>query len=162
MANRDEVKGFEPYGPCLRVRPYVAGGTIYQGDLVKQDAAGKVVAGTAAAASIGVAMSYSIVNGTVLVADHPDQELVGQASATEIAAQTDLGLNYSLVAGTPNTTYRRSGMEVDSTTGAVTATLELKVLRLLPRSDNALGANAKVICKINNHQLGSSTGTAGV
>lgn len=162
MANRDEIRGFEPYGECLRVRPYVAGGTVYPGDLVKQDNAGKIVASTAAAAAIGVAMNYAVVDTELLVCDHPDQEFVAQVASTEIDVQTDFIQNLSITAGSPNTTYRRSGMELDGSTLNTTATLEIKILRLLPRVGNALGDNTDVICKINNHQLGSHTGTAGV
>jgi hypothetical protein len=163
MANRDEVTGFRPYGPALRLRPYVASGVIYPGDGVKQEAGGRVAAATAGAAMCGVAAEYASGAGvTILVYDHPDQEFVGQVAADEVNEQTDLGLNCSIIAGTPNTTYRRSGMEIDGSTLATTATLECKILRLEPSVDNALGANAKVIFQINNHQRGSHTGTAGV
>jgi hypothetical protein len=162
MANRDIVDGAKPYGPCLRARPYQAGGTVYPGDLLKFSSGGQVVAGTAGAACMGVALTYATSGVDVIVADHPDQEFVMQVAADEVDAQTDINQNASLIAGSPNTTYRRSGMELDGSTLATTATLELKIIRLLPAVDNALGANAKLIVKINNHQLGSHTGTAGV
>jgi hypothetical protein len=160
MANKDQVKGFQPFGPVLRAQSYLAGGTVYEGDLVKQGGAGDVVAGTAGAAAIGVALNYATSGQQVLVADHPDQMFVGQVDDSSVDAQTDLGLNYSLVAGSANTTYRTSGMEIDGDTQH-TNVLELKVLRILPAADNALGANVKCVCKINIHQLGS-VGVAGV
>jgi hypothetical protein len=153
MANRDIVDGAKPYGPCLRARPYQAGGTVYPGDLLKFSSGGQVVAGTAGAACMGVALTYATSGVDVIVM---------QVAADEVDAQTDINQNASLIAGSPNTTYRRSGMELDGSTLATTATLELKIIRLLPAVDNALGANAKLIVKINNHQLGSHTGTAGV
>jgi hypothetical protein len=162
MANRDIVDGAKPYGPCLRIRPYKAEAAVYPGDLLKQNAAGTVEQAAASNACIGVALTYAAAAGTVLVADHPDQEFVMQVDTNDVDAQTDMGLNYNITVASANTTYRRSGMEIDGTTGATTATLPIKVLRALPAVDNALGANVKVICKINNHQLGSHTGTAGV
>ena len=162
MANKDIVDGAKPWGPCLRVRPYVANSAVYPGDLVKQNAAGTVEQAAASNACIGVALTYAAAAAEVLVADHPDQEFVMQVDTADVDAQTDFGLNYNITVAAANTTYRRSGMEIDGTSGATTATLPIKMIRLLPAVDNALGANAKVICKINNHQLGQSTGTAGV
>ena len=162
MANKDIVDGAKPYGPVLRIRPYKAESAVYPGDLVKQNANGTVEQCAATNASIGVAMTYAAAAADVLVADHPDQEFVMQADDATINEQADLGLNYDITVAAANTTYRRSGMEVDASTQNTTATLPIKVLRLLPAVDNEFGANCKVICKINNHQLGSHTGTAGV
>lgn len=162
MANKDQVKGFEPYGKLQSARNYQAGGTIYQGDLVKFSSGGQVVQAAAADACCGVALSYATSGNDVLVADSPDQMFVGQADDSTIDAQTDINLNYDFVVASANTTYRTSGMEVDASTQNTTATLPLKVVKILPRIDNALGANVDVVCKINNHQLGSHTGTAGV
>lgn len=162
MANKDQVKGFEPSGKVLSANVYQAGGTIYQGDLVKFSSGGQVVQAAASDACCGVALSYSTSGNDVLVADDPNQLFIGQCDDATIDAQTDINLNYDFVVAAANTTYRTSGMEVDSSTQAATATLPLKVLKIVPRADNALGANVDVICKINNHQLGSHTGTAGV
>jgi hypothetical protein len=162
MANRDEVKGFQPYGRVLSADYYLAGGTIYEGDLVKFDSAGKVVAGTAGAAACGVALQYGVSGDRILVADSPNQKFIGQVAASEVDAQTDINQNASITAGSPNTTYRRSGMEIDGSTLNTTATLEIKLLEIVPRVDNAFGEHVKCVCKINNHQLGSHTGTAGV
>lgn len=162
MANKDMPNGFQPKGVPLRCNSYVAGGTVYPGDVVKLDAAGKVVAGTAGAASCGVARSYAIADQAVDVFDHPDQEYSAQVAAAEVDAQTDIFQNASILATAGNSTYKQSRMEVDGSTLGATATLELKLLSLEPRIDNAFGANARVICKINNHQLAGGTGTAGV
>ena len=163
MANLDQPKGLEPWGECLRSRPYVAGGTVYPGDTLKQEDTGKLIVATASDACIGVCLSYGVSGDEILVADHPDQEFMVQSDdATEPAAQTAIGLNYNLIYGSANTTYRTSGVELDGSTGATTATLPVKALRLAPIVGNAFGANAKLIVKINNHQLGSHTGTAGV
>ncbi len=163
MANQDIVDGFKPYGECLRVRPYTAAGVIYPGDAVKLESGGRVEVAAATNALVGVAMNYASAAGQeVLVADHPDQEFVGQSDDATIDALTDMGLNYSIVVAAGNTTYRRSGMEIDGNTGVSDSNIELKVLRLLPQVGNALGANCKCIFKINNHQLGQGTGSLGI
>lgn len=163
MANKDQVKGFEPKGPCLRSRPYTAAGAVYPGDLVKLTDAGKVAQAAASDACVGVALTYASGDGvTVQVADHPDQEFVGQSDDGTIDALTDMNLNYNFVVAAANTTFKRSGMEVDGSTGATNSNYPLKVLRLDPAIDNALGTNCKVILKINNHQLAAGTGTLGV
>lgn len=175
MANSDLPRGFKPYGRIGHVGIYVANGTIYPGDAVKQDAGAAqtaqgpyfrsaVVAGTAGAALIGVAANYATAGQVVRVYDDPNQLFLGQCDESEFDSNADLNLNASILATAGNSTYKVSRMEVDSSTLATTATLELKVLGFLPRQDgkNAMGANAEVIFKINNHQLGSHTGTAGV
>jgi hypothetical protein len=162
MANKDIVEGVKPYGPVLRVRPYSAGGTIYKGDPVKCDANGEVVVATAGDACIGVAASYATSADDVLVFDHPDQEFECQVDDATVNAATDMNLNYNFVFGTASTLYKRSGVEVDGDSQATNSNYQAKVLRMKPAVDNALGANVKVILKINNHQLGSGTGTEGV
>jgi hypothetical protein len=163
MANLDQPKGAEPVGPVYRAEEYIAAAAIYPGDLVKQEAAGKVTPATAGDACVGVALSYASADGQkVLVANHPDQQFRIQADDDSITAQTAVGLNYNLVAGSANTTYKRSGMELDASTGATTATLPLRLIRFDRAVNNAAGANVLCVVKINNHQLGQSTGTAGV
>lgn len=78
-------------------------------------------------------------------------------------AAADIGLNASIIVGSGDTVTGWSGMELDTSTKATTATLELKIIGIEKRPDNALGsANQDAIVVINNHQLGSHTGTAGV
>jgi hypothetical protein len=163
MSNLNQPKGAEPWGNTLRVREYIAAAAIYQGDFVKQDAAGKVAQCAAGDAMIGVALNYASADGEkVLVADHPDQEFVVQADDATIDAQTDLGLNYNIVVASANTTYKRSGMQLDASTQATSSVLPLKCLRIDPKVNNALGNYVDVVVHINNHQLKGGTGTEGV
>jgi len=163
MANKDQPRGAEPFGKVLRVSKYIAGGTVYPGDLLKQDNTGRLVVVAAGDASIGVAANKAAVGEAVQVWDHPDQRFVIQSDdATEPAALTAVGLNYDVLATAGDSTYNTSRQELDGSTGATTATLALKLLALAPAADNAFGAQADCIVKINNHQLGSHTGTAGV
>lgn len=78
----------------------------------------------------------------------------------------DLGQNVNFVVGSGNTTTGQSGMQIDSSTHGTGATLPLKLFNATRRADNELvadgQANTRWVVKINNHQLGSHTGTAGV
>ncbi len=172
MANADLPRGFRLHGEPLRVGIYIAAGTIYPGDMVKFHAGtssttkfrAQVEVAAATNPLCGMAMNYATVGQKVRVADSPDQLFAGQASASEIDNQLDLGLNASILAAAGSATYKVSRQEIDSATIATTATLELKILGAIERQDgkNELGANVECIVKINNHQLGSSTGTLGV
>ena len=86
----------------------------------------------------------------VLVCDDPNvifeiQEVSGGTALTA----AEVGLNANLVSGTNNGYV--SGWELNNSGEAVTATLQLKILWLAPRSDNALGEHAKWHVLINNH-----------
>lgn len=162
MANADIVVGAQPFGRGHQCNVYVAESTIYKGDFVKKNANGTVERAAASDALLGVALSDAAAAGEVLVADHPDQQFMIQADDATINAQTDIGLNYDIVVAAANTTYKRSGMELDASTQATTADLPLKLIRVVSAPDNELGANVKCVVRINNHQNGSHTGTAGV
>lgn len=152
MANADIVAGARPYGRILEMTSYLAESAIYKGDLVKKNANGTVERAAATNALVGCAMSTAAAGEKVLVADHPDQKFVIQSSSAEPSAQDDLGLNFDIVVATANTTYKRSGMELDGSTGGTTNALVLRLLAIEPAVDNAFGANVKCIVKINQHQ----------
>ena len=94
-----------------------------------------------------------------LVVDDPDVvfEIQEIGTGTPLAL-ADVGLNANFVAGTNNGFI--SGFLLDNTTELGTATLNLKIIGLVKRIDNAVGAYAKWLVKINNHEF--SGGTAGV
>lgn len=64
-----------------------------------------------------------------------------------------------VVAAGSNTTGF-SATELDSSTAAVTATLDCQIMRLADREDNEIGTNAKWLVKLNNHQF--VDGTTGI
>jgi len=66
-------------------------------------------------------------------------------------AAADIGLNANIILAAGSATTRRSGAMLDTSTKATTAALELKIMGLTQRPDNALSLNAKVLVKINNH-----------
>jgi hypothetical protein len=163
MANADTPMGFLPYEKVLSASVYQAGGTIYPGDACKfKDDGTVIVAAAGTDALMGVALEKATSGEKVLIADNPSQKFIVQADGTEFDAQTDIGLNVEVEPTAGDSTYNCSRMEIDSSEAADTATLPIKVLGVLPSADNALGAQVKLIVKINNHQLGSHTGTQGV
>lgn len=163
MANADRPRGAKPTNREARIGKYVAGGAIRPGEFVKLDSDGEVVVAAASEALLGVAASKASAQGDeVQVYDNPEQEFVVQCDDASIASQSAFNLNYDIVATAADATYDMARMELDGDTGATTATLPLKAVRLDDRIDNDLGDKADVIVVINNHQRKGGTGTAGV
>lgn len=100
----------------------------------------------------------------VFVIDSPDVVYEVQEDAVGGAlAVADIGLNVDFIDAGVSTTTGASGVQLDTSTKATTATLPFKLLGFAQRVDNEVGsANAKVLVAINNHQLAGGTGTAGV
>lgn len=166
------------------------GTALYVGDLVKFDGVGDVTTGlttvtraTAGAAVCGCVVGFEVdpaasldipirraasTRRIVYVADDPNLLFEAQEDGdTTPIAMSAVGLNASLISTNGGDTVTgASGMQIDSSTAAVGATLELKIMEAVARADNELvtagQANTRWIVKLNNHQLGSHTGTAGV
>lgn len=98
--------------------------------------------------------------GVVFVNDDPGTVFEIQADAS--LAAVDVGLNAALVytnAGDTNT--GQSGAELDASTKATTAGLQLRIQRIIPRVDNEAGASeVKAAVTINQHT--SLPGSAGI
>lgn len=92
-----------------------------------------------------------------LVADSPDIifEVQEGNDATPLTA-TNIHNNVNLYAGAGNNGFQ-SGFLFDATTAATTSTLQLKLLSLSRRQDNAFGQYSKWLVLINNHQLAPNT-----
>lgn len=93
-----------------------------------------------------------------LVVDDPNVIFEVQDSGGTALAATDTGLNTNLVSGANNGFV--SGWTVDGADKATTSTLQVKLLGLSQRIDNAFGQYGKWLVKINNHEL--AAGTTGV
>jgi hypothetical protein len=107
--------------------------------------------------------SANIVDGGmyVYVCDDPNTYYEVQVSGT--IANTDVGLNANFVDAGGSTTTGLSGESLDGSTKATTATLTYKILDFALEVDNDVtSANAKILVKINNHQLSTGTGTLGI
>ena len=104
--------------------------------------------------------SINITQGKIVadVLDDPSQMFILQNDGT--SAVTDYGKNADIVIGTGNTTTGLSANELDTSTIANTAALNLKIIGLWDVPNNAVGANAVVVVKINEHLYGSA-GVAG-
>lgn len=164
MPNLDQPCGAVPHERVIRARKYVAGSRVFPGDFVALASDGKVDAGAAGAnALIGVALTYADADlAEVIVADHPNQIFKVQADAADVDAQTDIGLNYAILATAGSTTYKISRHELDAETGRSDSNYQLKLLDIDSRPDNALGAAVDCLVVINNHALAGGTGTLGV
>lgn len=96
--------------------------------------------------------------GVVFVNNDPQTEFEIQADEDVVAA--DIGANAALVyTNTGDTNTGQSGAELDSSTIATTAGLQLRILGVVSRADNESGNFAKVRVRINNHS--EITGIAG-
>jgi hypothetical protein len=191
MANVDRVNGFRPIrhtgspwnGQVTRY--YVTADdttAIFVGDMVKLDGGndGKGVRSctqaTVTAAVVGVVAGIEVsptdlnLSGSyraastgryIFVVDDPDAFFEAQEDGTMGVASVGLNSQITIAAG--NTTTGSSGMEIDSSETGTTATNTIKLIEVVQREDNdGTLANARWIVKINNHQMGTSTGTAGV
>jgi hypothetical protein len=169
MANVDRPCGFKTHGYVYPQRRYIAASTIYPGDAVKLETGAanttqfnaRVEAGSDTGALLGVAMNYAVAGDSILVADHPDQEFVGQCDESDFNENADLGDNANILSTAGDSTFKASRMEIDSSDIATTATHQIKILGVVKRQDgkNAFGANVQLRFIINNHQLKGGTGT---
>lgn len=162
MANADRPNGAVPQGEAKRTSSYIAESQIQPGDWVKQNANGTVEPASASNALLGAALCSAAAGEKCNVSDDPDQRYIIQADEADIAAQTDIGLNYNIVATASDSTFETSRMELDSSSGAATATLPLKLIDIDKRPDNTFGAQVDCVVKVNNSQQAGGTGTLGV
>ena len=104
--------------------------------------------------------SVNITSGQINadVLDDPNQLFLIQCDAGFVAA--DVGKNADVIGTGGSTTSGISAMELNSSTLATTAALNLKVVGLYNDVNNEFGTNAVVVVKINEHVYGS-TGVAG-
>lgn len=180
-----------PYNGQFRkyMVPAADGTALFVGDLVKLSTTGTdegfttVTRAAASDAVIGAVVGFEVdptnlntpqyrvasTKRVVYVADDPNLIFEAQEDGdTDPLETADIGLNVDFIVASGSTVTGTSGMQIDSTTHNTTATLPLRLLGLAQRPDNenVLSAGGQAYTrwevKINNHQLGSSTGVAGV
>lgn len=174
------MAGGGPYNGSANMYYHQAsdGTALYIGDPVikdgSSDASGQyasVIRGSAGGPFTGVVVGF-VPDGTVnmtaygaastafyvLVCDDPNvlYEITEDAVGGSLAA-ADIGLNASVIAASGSSYSKRSGFMLDTSTKATTAGLELKIVGLVPRPDNALTANSKVLVRINDHTEPNAT-----
>ena len=100
--------------------------------------------------------SVNITAGTIQcdVLDDPNQLFLIQAD--EDIVQADIGKNADVIGTGGSSTTGLSSMELDSSTIADTAALNLKIVGLWNAPGNELGDFAVVVVKINEHLYGSA------
>jgi hypothetical protein len=100
--------------------------------------------------------SVNITAGTIQcdVLDDPNQLFLIQAD--EDIVQADIGKNADVIGTGGSSTTGASSMELDSSTIADTAALNLKIVGLWSAPENELGDFAVVVVKINEHLYGST------
>lgn len=142
--------------------PVIASGTsqTINGSVFKdvdQAATGDVITGVVVGvlASTRDSLTYRAASTVrlLLVADDPNllfeiQEVSGGTALTA----NDAGLNANFVVGSGNTSTGFSGVELNNATEATTNTLDLHIIGLADRPDNAIGEHAKWLVRINRHQ----------
>jgi hypothetical protein len=105
-------------------------------------------------------------NRYLLVCDDPTVVYETQYAGTSVAAATitaNVGLNGQFVTTAGSTTTGSSGMQLDSSGLATTATLPLKIVGFPNRPDNVPGDTYfSYYVKLNGAQMSDGTGTAGV
>ena len=168
MANKNQPIGARPYGDVKEVVVLKSGSAIYPGDFLKRNNAGQVVPVATDGSSYtgsccGVAMDYASASGKdITVCIDPQQLWVVQAHGSTISSMTNK--NYPILATAPDSTYKKSKMELDDANGDTTATLPLRLVSVYREQNNQdlSSANPKLIVKINNDEFASGTGTAGI
>ena len=140
-----------------------------------------VAQGTAAAQILGVVQGFDQVKGlgtsqnlyrthrpastamyVKVITDPLAVYEIQEDSVAGALAADDIGLNASIIVGTGSAVTGLSAVELDTSTKADTATLELKIIGLVNRPDNELGTNAKVLVMINAASFGGGTGMTGI
>ena len=191
MANGDTAFGLKPvrmldgspFNGCVDMFyiPSSVATAVFVGDPVKlagsADAAGVAsvalcaagdtitgaVVGFADAASMQLGYGAASTARYVLVAHGQDIlfEIQEDSDGGALAA-ADIGLNASVIVAAGSTYRRLSGVELDTSTKATTATLELRIRGLSQRPDNEIGANAKVLVSLNDTTEAPATASDGI
>lgn len=155
MANPNNPFGFSGSlsdGKENRVKYFkkAAGAAVFPGQPVILNATGDFSPAAAGQKILGICQEYKVsadVTDTAIIVD-PHAEFQVQTSG--VFALADVGLNIDLLAAAGDISLKQSNDSVDTTTQAVTATLQFKILGLVNRGENAVGANAIIRVKMNN------------
>ena len=186
MANLDAPQGFTPVrhmsGGVIRTNAYEiangSGTSIFTGDAVQLLTNGTITLMANDTKPIGVfagceytdqatgdvkflkvwtASTTVATNSAVKAYVYDDPDITFSIQCDGTFANTDVGLNSNVTLTAGNTAFGYSKQEITVSTFAVTATLPIRILRLIDEPNNAVGADAKVEVYINNHQLRANT-----
>ena len=175
MANADRPKGAAPVrnlngGTAIQTNDYTVdssnGTAIYLGDFLVIEADGNVIpyavttGGNLLGVCVGVVGDYGDLTrrylpastaGTVMVADDPNTIFaIQEDDAGTALSSTARGANCDVLYTAGSTTTGMSGSEIDRS--QVTSAIgQLRLMRLVPREDNAYGDSAEWEVLINEH-----------
>ncbi len=168
MANVDNPHGLRPLmrafgGGCAGIEQLskVAGyGTaLFIGDAVNRVADGSIEASATPGTTLysGVNLNYAAASKASdhLVITDPDMIFEAQdndAGGTGFVA-ADMGLNANLQLNSGSATTQISGHEINTTGAAVTASLDVHLMRKLDVPDNAFGPSCRVEIMFNKHRM---------
>lgn len=167
---RNESGGAVQVNPYIKESGYAA--AIYQGDPVTELAgvlngpASGITPGTTLYRGVSLDTSLASIgqggvslNPAMLVVDSPAAIFETQEDNSGAAnlVQAKMGYNANLTTTAGDATLKRSKVQVSGTSIAVTATLDVRVERLVADPTNAYGAYGRVEVRFNKH-----LGTAGV
>ena len=185
MANADIPRGARPVysgngGPwngntMLCAIPAADGTATFVGDLVKLNGSSLggipyVIQAAATDALLGaivgfepdrtnLALNYRLASTLRYCYVCADPDVIYEMQEDSVGNNLDddmVGLSTDIVVGAGNTVSGASGMELDSSDTA-TALGQMRIVGLVRREDNAIGANAKWLVRINEHQLNAQT-----
>jgi len=148
MANNDKAFGLRPLGNLSGT-----GAQKQYGYEIADNQAGAIFQGDLVTLKDGYILQFNPAAHTAAVG-------VFNGCFYGTSAVTDYGKNADIVIGTGNTVTGLSANELDTSTIATTAALNLKIIGLWDVPNNEVGANAVVVVKINEHLYGSA-GVAG-
>ena len=164
-----------PYNGATRTYSTVTGdGTaIYLGDPVKLSGTASTINGVAYQ-DVDQAATGDVIAGVVVgvVPETRDSTIYRAASTARLLmiappnllyeiqevsggtalAAADIGLNADFVVAAGSAVTGQSGVEINNVGEATTNTLDLQIIGLVPRADNAVGENAKWLVRINRSQ----------
>lgn len=182
MANVDSPFGFKPVGTLdgsawdatIEKLPVDSSNAtaIFINDMIMREADGNVAPATAGNTQLLGSMVGKDVDpdalttlhlaattaGSIYVVTGPNTiyEVQEDSDASNLAL-TDVGANADLIAGSGSTDTALSGHELDSSS-VVGTTAQFRILGLVDRADNEVGANAKWLVVINEHAYKTTAG----
>jgi len=168
MANVDNPRGLRSLGLCLgggspQVEEYWKAATynkaIFPGDAVNQVADGSLETSATPGASLYVGAVLGGYGPVLTLTPHlvtmsPDARYEAQATT---AAAADRGMNANLLLTAGDAVLQKSKHSINGAAIAVTATHDMKLLKLMPIPGNEPGAFSAWECSFNPHRHGSAS-----
>lgn len=169
MANLDNPHGLRPLGVCQSggcptIEPFTKlaayATAIFRNDVVNRAADSGIQTGGTPGTTLysGVALAYA--PASTLVTDFmvmTSADALYEAQADGSLLEADLGLNANLLLTAGSATTKMSQHEIDSATEAVTATLDVHLLRRHAVQRNDFGAFVRLEIVINKHRMSPAT-----